>query len=381
MPIIQKHNNRYHWLQSELPYKLPTNSLYYSTDSKNIYIYNINEDQELIFDASANNVVYPLNTELPIVWGTDALDPITLMLSTDTPNIAWLGTDGWLLVEETSTYIAENVDGVQIYINEEWIPFEIKKTYNLPAPQWEEIDRNIWWLSLSDGSSVVWDFFWARVPLLDKALLASWQVYVEYGRVKRTYQRGNQYWNRLRWSKIEWYSPRNSQVQVTWRWYSAGTHNQIVVDRPNLFQVTHQWFLSPELPRNAFYRMFSAAYYNWDHSNEPNTSYLFWHNTPHMTWWRIHNIPYNMFNSTSSFNRRPQNAQLKTITHQASEWYARLVVIKDGKVVQQWPHSEPLFLSWTWGNVYWNEFERKYSLTNSYSPRQAHLTIWHKYKE
>lgn len=375
MAIIQKHNNRYHWLQTELPFKLPTNSLYYSTDSKNVYIYNINEDPELLFDASSNTVVYPLPVDLPIVWGTSDTDPITLMLSSDIWNIASLWLDGWLLVEETSTVISEDGLGNQSYINEDSVVFDIN-TYNLPAPVWESKALNQL-KTLSDWNSVYWDEYFARIPLVDQKLIDDGVLYIEYGRLKNPWQwHRNKKWIRPRWSKINFYSPWYNQTSEGWRWYSTWHHN-ISIDRPNMFQISHQWFNAPLLPRETFYRMVIANYYNWNHTWAWETIP---YSVPHMTWWKIHRIASNVIWTWSNQNRRVINWTLKDIVHSSSEWYARLVIMKNGKVIKQWPISEPLHLERTLP-IYWNEFERKYSTYNNSWYIRANLTIEHKYKK
>lgn len=377
MAITQKHNNRYHWLQSELPFKLPTNSLYYCTDSKNVYIYNINEDLELLFDSSTNPALYPLPVDLPIVWGTSDTDPITLMLSTDAWNIASLGSDWGLMVDETTTSISEDDLGNQSYINEDSVLFNIN-TYQLPAPVWESkaLRQEIF---LSDWTYVYWDQYFARIPLVDQKLIDEWVLFVEYGRLKNPWQ-----WYRRRWidrprgTKINFYSPWYWQSQQTWRWYSAWTHNSISVDRPNMFQVTNQWFETPLLPRETFYKMKNANYYTWIH--DWSSPELLQYTVPAMTWTRTHEVSYSITNTISNAWRRVQNWQLRTKHHSSSEWYARLVVIKNGKVIKQWPISEALHLEWKLP-VYWNEFERRYSTDNQYFTPTAKLTIEHKYKK
>ena len=377
MAITQKHNNRYHWLQSELPFKLPTNGLYYCTDSKNVYIYNINEDPELLFDSSSNPALYPLPVDLPVVWWTSDTDPITLMLSTDAWNIASLGTDWGLMVDETSTSISEDDLGNQSYINEDSVSFNIN-TYQLPAPVWESkaLRQSV---QLSDWNYVDWDEYFARVPLVDQRLIDEWILFVEYGRLKNPWQwyRGK-YSARPRGSKISFYSPWYSQTQLTGRWYSAWTHNWVSVDRPNMFQVIHQWFDAPLLPRWSFYRIYNANFYNGIHDWVNNPVIQSW--VPHMTWWRIKRVAWNVISDWSNWWRSVINWQLRDIPHSSSEWYSRLVVIKNGKVIKQWPVSEPLHLEWKLP-IYRNEFERRYSLEQASTPITAKLTIEHKYKK
>jgi len=368
MAITQKHNNRYHWLQSELPFKLPTNSLYYCTDSKNVYIYNINEDPELLFDSSTNPALYPLPVDLPIVWGTSDIDPITLMLSTDSWNITSLGSDWGLMVDETTTSISEDNLGNQSYINEDSILFNIN-TYQLPAPVWESKALRQW-VILSDWTYVYWDQYFARIPLVDQKLIDEWILFVEYGRLKSTWQWKKRPWQlKARWTKISFYSPRYWQNAVSWRWYSAWHHNSSI-DRPNMFKVIHQWFNAEILPRNSFYVMKDCSFFNW--------AWAFSYSIPRITGSRtkkIRNVPSMIANWVW-----PINWQLRDLVNSSSERYARLVVIKNNKVIKQWPISEPLSIEWKLP-VYWNEFERVYSIENvSWTPI-AKFTIWHKYKQ
>lgn len=254
--------------------------------------------------------------------------------------------------------------------------------YQLPAPQWELIENDVT-KTFMDWNTVSWSDWWVRVPLVNQKVIDDWELFVEFGRIKRTYVRDlppNS--SKERGSKINWYSSWvNQSVETMWYSWWHHTYNDLplLVDRPNMFPVTNQWYRTPALPRNAFYRMVDSRYYNWDNFSWSDPR-IVWPQ-PHMTSAKIRKMATNVIQTWTNIGRQLPTNQLKDLTQQWSEWYARLVVKKDGKVVQQWPHSEPLFVEFTWWPIAWNEFYRQYQEDTSWTPRQAKITIWHKYKK
>jgi hypothetical protein len=78
---------------------------------------------------------------------------------------------------------------------------------------------------------------------------------------------------------------------------------------------------------------------------------------------------------------------LKDVHQHSSERYARLVVIRDGRIIQQWPHSDPLFIELKW-LPHWNERDRVYEkstrfIDGAWSSKRIEAvgTIWHKLKQ
>lgn len=256
----------------------------------------------------------------------------------------------------------------------------------LPAPIWESLSWQNLPINLSDGNIVLGSNRWVRVPLINKDAITRGDIYIEFGRLKKQYYKTNP----LFWvvktigSRINWYSRWDNDTSPYWKWYSSGSHtNQswlMPTNRPNMFQVTHQWYLTPPLPRWSFYRLYNAKYYNGDFSNWINSIPYFNFFTPHMTGGKIHQLAGNVLQPITNIWRRVLAWQLKDKTHLWSEWYARLVVIKEGRVVQQWPHSEPLFIERQW-LPYWDENKRQYSVDNLAAAIKANITIGHKYKK
>lgn len=254
--------------------------------------------------------------------------------------------------------------------------------YQLPAPQWELIENDVA-KTFMDWNTVSWSDWWVRVPLVNQKLIDDWELFVEYGRIKRLYERSLEpEWTRVRGRKINWYSSWIGW-NVEHMWYSWWDHtynwDPLLVDRPNMFQVNTQGYRSEPLPWNAFYRMVESRYYNWDNYSWGDPR-IIWPQ-PHMTSTKIRRMAKNVVSTIGNLWRKLPTNQLKDLTQQWSEWYARLVVKKDWRVIQQWPHSEPLFIEFEWWPIARNEFYRNYVIDTSSQLRKANITIWHKFKQ
>lgn len=266
-------------------------------------------------------------------------------------------------------YILYNMAQVQLWYNPE-------KNYQLPAPIREYKGKS--GKTMDDATSFEWDNFAARVPLVDQQLIDDWVLFVEYGRLKPIHNKWNQNNGRRAWG-ISFWSTWVWATQVTGRWYSAWWHVGLWwqvrnTDAPNLYPVTVQGDTAFNVPYEAFYRLKDVEYF--DETIPSWVAFLSpW--MPHMKWGRYRRIWKTSWAITP--NKRYQWNQIKTQLHTKSEWYARLVVIKDNKVVQQWPISEPLYISWEWWPLYWDERNRTYNINSN--PFIAHWTIENKYKQ
>lgn len=253
----------------------------------------------------------------------------------------------------------------------------------LPAPQWESVS----WprvKTMSDWNPITGSEWWARLPLVDQKLIDNGELFVEYWRIKQQSFRLKydvNWWKikRRRASKIRWYSDWDGNDSIRGRWYSTGQH-EVAIPRRNMFPVISQSFIAPPVPRYSFYRMAWLYYYNWDHSV---LTQFFEYSVPVVCGSKKNKIQQQRLDNTEKDIAKKRVAQnkLKDVMQHSSEWYCRLVVMKEWRVVQQWPISEPLFIEVS-GMPPWDEIERIYkfpSLENNIF--YANTSIWHQNKQ
>ena len=250
----------------------------------------------------------------------------------------------------------------------------------LPAPRREVREAQVA-KTMSDWSNqVIGDTVYARVPRVEQSLIDNWELFVEFGLVRdKRYSpsatnksRGRRI---TRWSSWIWSSV------ITWTGEWGWAHPQIWVDRPNRFPVIGQNDLHWELPRSTFYKLRRT-----NHFDERNN--IIRSDVPIITWSKVWYMqdPSNFLPWWFRYDKRPQFFRTRDEVHQDSEWYARLVIVKNWRLESVWPISEPLFIDVEWG--YWFNNDWMDSNSRNMPPsnweRQisyiAHATIWHKYK-
>lgn len=247
----------------------------------------------------------------------------------------------------------------------------------LPAPRREIRDAQVV-KTMSDWSNqIIWDTVFARVPRVEQSLIDNWELFVEFWLV-RDKRYSNRALNTRKWRRITWRSSWVASNVITWTWEWWGAHPQISVDRPNRFPVVGQNDLHWELPWFAFYRL--AKISSFDETNTLMSS-----NVPIITWSKIKRLadPSNYLPWQAYYKKRPKYQRFRDEVHQDSEWYARLVVVKEGRLEAVWPISEPLFIDVEWGFAFSNDVmdsTSRPSLQWQQVPYKANASIWHKYK-
>ncbi len=250
----------------------------------------------------------------------------------------------------------------------------------LPTPRWEI--REAWVAKIMSDwvNQMIGDTIFARVPRVEQELIDNWELFVEFGLI-RDKRYSNRALNTTKWRRITWYSSWVWSSVISWTGEWGWAHPQIAVDRPNRFPVLWQNNLHWELPRATFYKIRRT-----EHFDERNT--IVTSDVPVVTgskYWRIID-PSQFLPWQSRYKKRPQFQRFRDEVHQDSEWYARLVIVKNGRLESVWPTSEPLFIDVEWGYWFNNDWMDSNSRTMSPSngekqiPYIAHATIWHKYK-
>ena len=223
MAIIQKHNNRYHWLQSELPFKLPTNSLYYCTDTKNVYIYNINEDPELLFDSSSQT---PQSNDWKILGNTSTDPLVNFLWTTDliplifrTNNIKrWaINKNGWFISSIDSTSLDwflwntlfDNQTGFTT-VNQSHTILNFSNTGDAYWLTWTAV----WWTPAAPTLPVSWANLWAT----------NWDIYDGAGNFRTVCRIRYQ----AVWQPTAISMPTKMTFSTTWTWAIATTERMVI---------------------------------------------------------------------------------------------------------------------------------------------------------
>lgn len=250
----------------------------------------------------------------------------------------------------------------------------------LPAPRREVRDSQVA-KTMSDWSNqIIGDTVYARVPRVEQELIDNWELFVEFWLV-RDKRYSNRALNMHKWRRISWWSNWVWWNKVLWTGEWGWAHPQIWVDRPNRFPVLWQNDLHWELPWFAFYRLRRVQHL--DERNTMQTS-----DTPAITGSKVRYMrdPSRYLPWQADYTRRPKFLRFRDEVHQDSEWYARLVIVKEWRLESVWPISEPLFIDAEWGFSFNNDTMDSTSRNDvpsnwqSIVPYIAHATIGHKYK-
>lgn len=247
----------------------------------------------------------------------------------------------------------------------------------LPAPRREVRESGVVKTMADWSSQIVGESIFARVPRVDQELIDNGELFVEFGLV-RDKRYSNKALNTHKWRRVTRWSSWVASTVITWTGEWGWAHQQIWVDRPNRFPVVGQNDLHWELPWFAFYRLAKISSFD-----ETNT--LMWSNVPIITGSKIKRLadPSNYLPGGSNYQRRPKYQRFRDEVHQDSEWYARLVVVKEGRLEAVWPISEPLFIDVEWGFAFSNDVmdsTSRPSLQWQQVSYKANANIWHKYK-
>ncbi len=215
----------------------------------------------------------------------------------------------------------------------------------LPSPQWRKGTKQsqlLW-----DGSGTVeCDSFYVKVPRVKQSLIDDGVLFVQFGRLD-----GRKYTNnptpKVRMKGIKWYSPcdaSNAPIYPSGSGEIGGRHNGNAMARPNLIPVTAQnQTITQALPIWAFYGTKDTLVFNGDISNSNGVSVV--NGVPYLTGSgkRAGKGMYSpdFYHRTGGLSKkRPKRPMWRSNDHARSVWYARLVVIRDGRVVSYGSVSE-----------------------------------------
>lgn len=211
----------------------------------------------------------------------------------------------------------------------------------LPAPIWVKFANSTSYLIGDGATSAICDNVTVKVPLVDDSLIEEGKLYVQYGRVSERDYKSSPI-PKVRPRRIKWYTSYVGGVNN----YSGsgeigGLQSNIIVDRPNLFQVPVQnWQCNVNLPYWAFYKTYSPAIFNGDTVSSGqmlmSILYMTGNKKPYMI------NPDRFLPTGDLYRKRPKNNSPRIGAHITSYWFARLVVVEEGRVTAYGPHGEAL---------------------------------------
>lgn len=190
----------------------------------------------------------------------------------------------------------------------------------LPAPKWEEYGMS--YKNIMTWEFVEWPIVFARLPLIDQELIASGNVYLEYGRLRGLSKSKKRI---VFWADSTWLY----NGTTTWGW----VHYNTSVTRPNRIPVTQSRDLMFELPWENFYKTRPTQYFD-----ELSATWISIYDELVCSWSKRRSI-----RDPFLFPEKPFLQNFKDKYHTVQARYARLIVIKDGNVIAQWDISEPYF--------------------------------------
>lgn len=207
---------------------------------------------------------------------------------------------------------------------------------SLPVPLWTAGPKNQV-ANIATGEPIVIDYFYAKVPRFDSKLVPN--LYVQYGRFKsKNYRSKNA---RKTLSKIKAWSDFDGMSGVTGSGELGGRHTNVNVPRRNMFQVpaSNSQTAKP-IEYWLFYGLKDSLVFTADINNSGvfnlKTFYMLGNNASTNFW-----EPMN-YHRTTNNKHRPQRQMSRQRAWVNGRFYARTVLVKNGRVIEYSAWSKAL---------------------------------------
>ena len=260
-------------------------------------------------------------------------------------------------------------------------------SYSLPAPEWRKgLTTN---QTILTGENVDCDMFYPKIHRVNQQLIDDGELYVQFGVIKDYDYSYSPIGPKYRRQGLKWYAPYPNTIGLTSGDIGGNTVNDgLITQRTNLIPVTAQnQTLTQAIPYWQHYKTRTIELLTADPTTNGTASV----SAPYLTGTKNMKgmwSPNLYLPGGSRYKTRPKRSMTMHRLFSTSTWFCRLVVIRNGRVIQYGDISNPVIIRpnmppFSENTMSSSLFERGLAFipNNSYGVREFKGEIITKYKK